>query len=52
MIKIIFRLLQADFPSGDFDIDFATGKQKYPSNYKETIQLAKRKLKDAWQRTK
>jgi len=50
MIKMLFRLLQSDLPVGDPDIDFAKGAQKYPSNYKEAIKQAKKKLKDAWQK--
>lgn len=49
MIKVIFKLLQSDLPEGDPDIDFAKGAQKYPSNYKEALKKAKKKLKQAWQ---
>lgn len=51
MIKIIFRLLQGELPNGDPDIDFARGSQKYPSNYKEALTIAKNKLRQAWRQT-
>jgi len=48
MIKILFHLLQWDLPTGDPDIDFARGIQKYPATYKEAIQLTKQKIKRQW----
>lgn len=49
MIKPIIRLLHTDLPTGDPDIDFAKGAQKYPSTYKEAFKLIKQKLKNRWQ---
>jgi hypothetical protein len=50
MIKPIIRLLHTDLPTGDPDIDFAKGAQKYPSTYREAFKLIKQKLKRRWQR--
>lgn len=52
MIKIVVRLLKNELPIGDPDIDFALGINKYPSNIKEAITIAKRKIKRAWHQTK
>ena len=49
MIKSVFRMLQQDLPTGDPDIDFAKGAQKYPSTYKEAFKLIKQKIKRRWQ---
>lgn len=51
MIKSIFSMLQQDLPTGDPDIDFAKGAQKYPSTYKEAFKLIKQKIRNRWQQT-